>query len=122
MTAEETGESGLIDFYPYRSRFKVYHRLEPEGRDRQSILEELATMASEEDRIADRGRVSGSISRGPRALPLPDLGGLVIVLITQAFLGSPYLALGSIGVAALVGVPIALRLPARTRVAGPDRH
>lgn len=57
-------DAGLIDFYPYRARFKTYHQLEPEGRDRQSILHELATMASEEDRIADRGRVSGSIYHG----------------------------------------------------------
>ncbi len=57
-------DAGLIDFYPYRERFKTYHRLEPEGRDRQTIIEELATMAAEEDRIADRGRVSGSIYHG----------------------------------------------------------
>ncbi len=57
-------DAGLIDFYPYRERFKTYHRLEPEGRDPQSILEELATMAVEEDRIADGGRVSGSIYHG----------------------------------------------------------
>jgi glutamate/tyrosine decarboxylase-like PLP-dependent enzyme len=57
-------ESALIDFYPYRNRFRTYHRLEPEGRDRQGILDELATMAGEEDRIADRGRVSGSIYHG----------------------------------------------------------
>ena len=54
----------LIDFYPYRERFKTYHELEPCGRDRQSILDELRTMAEEEDRIADRGRVSGSIYHG----------------------------------------------------------
>src|SRR5713101_8731592 len=60
--AEDSG--GLIDFYPYRTRFRTYPRLEPEGRDRQSILDELAAMASEEDRIADRGRVSGSIYHG----------------------------------------------------------
>jgi len=60
--AEDSG--GLIDFYPYRARFRTYPRLEPEGRDRQSILDELAAMASEEDRIADRGRVSGSIYHG----------------------------------------------------------
>ena len=58
------GDDALIDFYPYRDRFQTYHRLEPEGRDRQSILDELATMAREEDRIADRGRVSGSIYHG----------------------------------------------------------
>src|ERR1700719_3728941 len=57
-------DGALIDFYPYRSRFRTYHRLEPEGRDRISILDELATMAGEEDRIADLGRVSGSIYHG----------------------------------------------------------
>jgi glutamate/tyrosine decarboxylase-like PLP-dependent enzyme len=54
----------VIDFYPYRERFETYHRLPAEGRDRESILGELATMAGEEDRIADRGRVSGSIYHG----------------------------------------------------------
>ena len=62
--SEEDDDGPLIDFYPYRSRFKTYERLEPEGRNRQSILDELATMASEEDRIADQGRVSGSIYHG----------------------------------------------------------
>ena len=57
-------DAALIDFYPYRDRFKTYHRLEPLGRARHSILDELATMAGEEDRIADLGRVSGSIYHG----------------------------------------------------------
>ncbi|HET9782496.1 MAG TPA: aspartate aminotransferase family protein [Candidatus Dormibacteraeota bacterium] len=57
-------DGALIDFYPYRDRFKTYHRLEPDGRDRAGILEELATMAAEEDRIGDAGRVSGSIYHG----------------------------------------------------------
>jgi sphinganine-1-phosphate aldolase len=61
--SEDDG-SPLIDFYPYRARFKVYERFEPAGRDRQSILDELTTMAAEEDRIADEGRVSGSIYHG----------------------------------------------------------
>jgi sphinganine-1-phosphate aldolase len=62
--SDEDNDSPLIDFYPYRARFKTYERLEPSGRDRQSILDELATMAHEEDRIADAGRVSGSIYHG----------------------------------------------------------
>src|SRR6202521_5795028 len=63
MSAEDD-DSPLIDFYPYRARFKTYERLEPDGRDHKSILDELATMAHEEDRIADLGRVSGSIYHG----------------------------------------------------------
>jgi glutamate/tyrosine decarboxylase-like PLP-dependent enzyme len=63
MSAEDD-DGSLIDFYPYRARFKTYERLEPDGRDHQSILDELATMAHEEDRIADLGRVSGSIYHG----------------------------------------------------------
>jgi sphinganine-1-phosphate aldolase len=63
MSADDN-DGALIDFYPYRNRFKTYHRLEPEGRDRRSILDELATMAAEEDRIADLGHVSGSIYHG----------------------------------------------------------
>jgi glutamate/tyrosine decarboxylase-like PLP-dependent enzyme len=62
--SQDDDDGSLIDFYPYRSRFKTYERLEPEGRDRQSILDELEAMASEEDRIADQGRVSGSIYHG----------------------------------------------------------
>lgn len=62
MASEDEGT--LIDFYPYRDRFRAYHRLDPEGRERESILAELATMAAEEDRIADQGRVSGSIYHG----------------------------------------------------------
>ena len=57
-------EGQLIDFYPYRRRFETYHELPADGRDRKSILGELATMASEEDRIGDAGRVSGSIYHG----------------------------------------------------------
>src|SRR5260370_19888445 len=62
--SDEDGNGSLIDFYPYRRRFKTYDRLAPEGRDRQSILDELASMAHEEDRIADLGHVSGSIYHG----------------------------------------------------------
>jgi MFS family permease len=44
-----------------------------------------------------------------------NLGGLVLVLITQAVIGNPYLALGLMAVVGLAGIPAALRLPARTR-------
>ncbi len=56
--------ASLIDFYPYRARFRTYRRLDPEPRSRESILEELRTMAGEEDRLGDLGRVSGSIYHG----------------------------------------------------------
>lgn len=62
--AEERDFASLIDFYPYRSRFRTYRRLDPEPRSRESILEELRAMAGEEDRPGDRGRVSGSIYHG----------------------------------------------------------
>lgn len=62
MSADD--DASLIDFYPYRERYKTYRRLEPEGRNLQDILEELATMAAEEDRIGEAGRVSGSIYHG----------------------------------------------------------
>jgi sphinganine-1-phosphate aldolase len=62
--SDEDDDGSLIDFYPYRRRFKTYERFEADGRDHQSILDELATMAHEEDRIADLGRVSGSIYHG----------------------------------------------------------
>ena len=56
--------TSLIDFYPYRTRFRTYHRMDPEPRSRDSILEELRTMSQEEDRLGDLGRVSGSIYHG----------------------------------------------------------
>ncbi len=44
-----------------------------------------------------------------------NLGGLLLVLAVQPFIGSAYLSLGLMGVVALVGIPVAWRLPARTR-------
>jgi MFS family permease len=40
-----------------------------------------------------------------------NLGGLVLVLVVQAVIGNPYLSLGAMAVVALVGIPVALRLP-----------
>jgi len=42
-----------------------------------------------------------------------NLGGLLLVLVIQALLGNPYLALGALAVVALAGLPVALRLPTR---------
>jgi predicted MFS family arabinose efflux permease len=42
-----------------------------------------------------------------------NLGGLVLVLAVQALLASPYAPYAALAAAALLGVPLALRLPAR---------
>jgi MFS family permease len=44
-----------------------------------------------------------------------NLGGLVLLLATQAVIANAYVVLGMLAVVALAGVPVALRLPARTR-------
>jgi len=44
-----------------------------------------------------------------------NLGGLLLVLAVQPAIANAYIALGIMAVAALVGIPVALRLPARTR-------
>lgn len=46
-----------------------------------------------------------------------NLGGLILVVIVQPFIGNPYLALGALFVVALLGLPVVLRLPARTAAA-----
>jgi predicted MFS family arabinose efflux permease len=42
-----------------------------------------------------------------------NLGGLLLVLLVQAVIGSPYLALGAMGLVTLAGIPFVSRLPAR---------
>jgi sphinganine-1-phosphate aldolase len=50
-----------VDPYkPYRGRFESYHRLPATGRDKASILQELSTMATEEDARWKTGQVSGT--------------------------------------------------------------
>ena len=44
-----------------------------------------------------------------------NLGGLVLVLAAQALIDNPYLTLGLLALAGAAGLPLALRLPARTR-------
>jgi predicted MFS family arabinose efflux permease len=41
-----------------------------------------------------------------------NLGGLLLVLVVQALIGNPYLALGALAVVAVAGLPFVLRLPA----------
>ena len=52
------------DFYPYRHRFAVHEQIPDEGLGRAALLDELRTMAEEEDRLGDAGRCSGSIYSG----------------------------------------------------------
>lgn len=40
-----------------------------------------------------------------------NLGGVVVVLIVQALIGNPFLALGAMSVVALAGLPLTARLP-----------
>jgi MFS family permease len=42
-----------------------------------------------------------------------NLGGLLLVLVVQALIGNPYLALGAMAVVAVAGLPVVLSLPAR---------
>jgi MFS family permease len=42
-----------------------------------------------------------------------NLGGLLLVLLVQAVIGNSYLALATLAVFAVAGIPIALRLPSR---------
>jgi MFS family permease len=44
-----------------------------------------------------------------------NLGGLLLVLLIQALIGNPYLALGALAVVAVAGLPVVLRLPGRPR-------
>jgi MFS family permease len=43
-----------------------------------------------------------------------NLGGLILVLVIQPVIGNPYLSLGLLAAIALLGLPVVLRLPART--------
>ena len=44
---------------------------------------------------------------------LGNAGGLVLVLVLQSLIGEPYKPLLVLGVATLIGLPLALGLPAR---------
>jgi glutamate/tyrosine decarboxylase-like PLP-dependent enzyme len=56
----------LFDSYPYADRFDVHRALPEEGRSREEILDELRTMASEEDTVWESGRCSGTMYCGDR--------------------------------------------------------
>ncbi len=47
-------------FKPYKDRFKSYHHLPEKGRDKDDILNELSTIAAEEDAKWKTGKCSGT--------------------------------------------------------------
>jgi sugar phosphate permease len=54
-----------------------------------------------------------------------NLGGVILVLIIQAAIGSPYFSLGVLSVACLAGIPLTVRLPGRgaaRQQGGPDER
>jgi predicted MFS family arabinose efflux permease len=49
-----------------------------------------------------------------------NLGGVILALIVQAVVGSPYLSLGALSVVCLAGLALATKLPARGPAATPE--
>jgi sphinganine-1-phosphate aldolase len=59
--SNQANEKWDVDPYkPYRGRFESYRRLPAKGRDKKSILQELSTIATEEDARWKTGQVSGT--------------------------------------------------------------
>jgi glutamate/tyrosine decarboxylase-like PLP-dependent enzyme len=56
--------SDLFDFYPYSERFGVSRELPERGRSAEELLGELREMATEEDRVWEAGRCSGTMYCG----------------------------------------------------------
>jgi sphinganine-1-phosphate aldolase len=54
----------LEQFYPYKNRFPAYRQVPEEPLDREGVLELVRTLAHEEDRLGDSGKVSGSLYLG----------------------------------------------------------
>src|SRR5215207_5897387 len=58
--------SDLFDSYPYAKRFGVNRELPESSRSGEEILGELRMMATEEDRVWETGRCSGTMYCGDR--------------------------------------------------------
>jgi len=54
----------LEQFYPYKNRFPAYRQVPEKPLDRDGVLDLVRTLAHEEDRLGDSGKVSGSLYLG----------------------------------------------------------
>lgn len=60
MPDQNSEKEPMDPFKPYKNRFKVHDVIPQAGRDKKEILNELATMADEENRRWQNGQVSGT--------------------------------------------------------------
>jgi sphinganine-1-phosphate aldolase len=59
--SEQANETQAVDpFKPYKGRFKEYHALPAQGRDKDDIFKELSRMAEEENAKWKSGQISGT--------------------------------------------------------------
>ncbi|MCJ7772041.1 MAG: aminotransferase class V-fold PLP-dependent enzyme, partial [Desulfobacterales bacterium] len=60
MSDQKPEEKNVDPNKPYKGRFKSYHTIPEKGRDKKDILNELSTMAKEENAKWKTGQVSGT--------------------------------------------------------------
>jgi glutamate/tyrosine decarboxylase-like PLP-dependent enzyme len=58
------GEEPSVTSFPYQDRFEIHRRLPEHGRATEEILDELRTMAKEEDAFWETGKCSGTMYCG----------------------------------------------------------
>jgi sphinganine-1-phosphate aldolase len=64
MTEDSPLASVFGDLYPYKDRFEAYSQIPEKGRNPADILNELHTMAEEEDKHWETGLISGTMYHG----------------------------------------------------------
>ena len=60
MTKNSSQDQSTDPFKPYKGRFKTYHAIPAQGRDKDDIFKELSIMAEEENAMWNTGQVSGT--------------------------------------------------------------
>jgi len=63
LTAEQV-QAMLDRFYPYKDRYVAHRTIPAEGMPRETVLDVVRTLAAEEDRLGDSGKVSSSLYLG----------------------------------------------------------